>query len=551
VAVETIETIPLRRPVTVGRWPGLVPARVVARRAIRGALIWGAVFGLVVWSTVSLYAKVYPTAADRVRAAAAYGSDVGTQALFGPVHHLETVAGYLAYHMVGFLGLIGAVWGLLAGTRLLRGEEEGGRWELLLAGQTTRRRAAAGAMAGLGIDLLTLWAVTAAVTVAMGRGADARFTVSASLFAALAAVAPAAMFLAVGALASQLAATRRRAAALAAAAFGVVYVIRLIAYSAASLRWLRWASPLAWVDELRPLTESRLLPLVPILGTTAVLAALAIALASRRDLGAGVLPPNDTAAPRTRLLSGPLGLTYRLSRGTAAGWIVGLAAGGLVTGLTAKSTAVGFANEKTSGLFSKLGGTTGGAVFLGMAFLLLALLAGMAAAGLVVATREEEAEGYLDHLLARPVARLRWLAGRFTVSVVALVVIGIAVGVFTWVAAAATGAGLSFSSLLAAGINVVPVGIFVLGIGTLAHGLAPRFVAAVAYGFVAWSFLVELVGASLGASRWLLDTSVLHHIARAPAVDVRWDSAALLVALGLAAAAVGAWRFARRDLAGA
>ena len=46
--------------------------------------------------------------------------------------------------------LLGAVWGLLTSTRLLRGEEDGGRWELLLAGRTTRRRAAAQALAGLG-----------------------------------------------------------------------------------------------------------------------------------------------------------------------------------------------------------------------------------------------------------------------------------------------------------------------------------------------------------------------------------------------------------------
>lgn len=66
------------------------------------------------------------------------------------------------------------------------------------------------------------------------------------------------------------------------------------------------------------------------------------------------------------------------------------------------------------------------------------------------------------------------------------------------------------------------------------------------HGLVAWSFLVETVGASLGAAHWLLDLSILHHIARAPAAAVRWNSAAILVAIGLAAA-VGALAFARRD----
>ena len=549
MAVETI-AVTGRRPVRAGRSPGLAPARLVARRISRSALIWGAVFGLVTWVEVSSFAKEYPTLADRARAAATYGSNVGLQAIFGPVHHIGTVAGYTAFHLL-VTGLIGAVWGLLAGTRLVRGEEEAGRWELLLAGQTTRRRAAAGAIAGLGAGLLTLWAVAAAIGVAVGRSSDAGFSVSASLFASLTAASGAAVFLAIGALCSQLSATRRQAAGLAAGAFGVFYLVRLVAYSSASLRWLRWATPLGWIDELRPLTASRLLPLVPIVGTIALLVAATIILAGRRDLGASMLRGNEVAAARTRFLNGPMGLAYRLGWRTAAGWIGGLAAGGFILGLIAKSTAVAWANAN-GGFVQRLGGgSTGGAVYLGIAFLMIVLLTGVAAAAQVTATREEEAEGYLDHLLARPIARSRWLAGRLALSAAVLVVIGVAAGLFTWVGAASTGAGLSMSKLLAAGVNVVPAGILVLGIGTLVHGLAPRFAAPVSYGIVAWSFLVEIIGASVGASGWVLDLSILHHIARAPAADVRWDGAALLVALGVAAAAIGAWRFARRDLAGA
>ena len=549
VEVETIK-IPIRQRVPVARFPGLTPVGLVARRLWRGAVLWGGVFALMVWALVSQFAKEYPTAADRARLVETMGADVGSQAIFGPAHHLDTVAGYTAYHAVGVLGLVVAVWGLLAATRLLRGEEQAGRWELLLAGQTTRRRATAAAIGGLGIGLLTLWAVTAAAAVVVGRSADARFTVSASLFMAVAAVAATGMFLAVGALCSQLVATRRRAAGLAAGIFGVAYLLRAVAASGTSLRWLRWASPLGWVDELHPLTGSRPLALLPILGATAALAGLTIVLAGRRDLGASVLPTSDTAAPRTRLLTSPLGLACRLDRGTAAGWIAGLGGGGLILGLSTKTMEDVWANQ-FGGVFARLGGATGGATYLGLVFLIITLQVATAAAGQIAVTREEEAEGYLDHLLARPVARLPWLAGRFTVAAAALVGAGVVAGLLTWAGAASTGADLRVATVLAAGVNVVPAGIFVLGIGTLLHGLAPRLAVAVAYGLVAWSFLVEIVGASLGASRWLLDTSLLHHLARAPAAPVRWDSAAILVAVGLAAAAIGAIGFIRRDLKGA
>ncbi len=546
-----VEMISIRRPVPAARHPGLASAGIVARGVQRGALIWGAVFGLTGWVLVTQFGKEYPTAAARATLARTMGSNAGLQAIFGPSPRIDTVGGYMAAHAVGVVGIIlGAVWGLLAATRLLRGEEDAGRWEVLLAGQTTRRRATAGAVAGLGAGLLTLWAVTAAAYVAVGRSPDARFAVSASLFAATATVAAAAMFLAVGALCAQLAATRRQAAGMAAAVFGVAYLIRVVAYSGTTLRWLRWTSPLGWVDELRPLTGSRPLLLLPIAGTTAALAALAIILAGRRDLGASVLPAHDTAVARTRLLSGPLGLACRLGRGAVLGWSAGLAAGGLIVGLSVKGTEQVWANQSGS-IFARLAGASGGAVYLGIVFLLFAALVAMAAGGQVAATREEEAEGYLDHLLARPVARVSWLAGRFAVAAAGLAIIGVVAGLFTWAGAAATGAGLSLATLLAAGVNLVPAGIFVLGIGTLAYGLAPRYAAAVAYGLVAWSFLLEILGASLGLSHWLLDTSVFHHIARAPAAPVQWDMAAILIAIGIAAAIAGTLAFARRDLQGA
>lgn len=545
-----VETTPRRSSVAVVRFPALVPVGHVARRLTRGAVIWGAVLGVMTLSIVNEFAKQYPTAADRARLVKTTAADAGTRAIFGPAHHLDTVGGYAAYHVIAIFSIVGAVWGLLAGTRLLRGEEDAGRWELLLGGQTTRRRATAAALAGLGVGLAIFWAVGAAAVVAIGLTADPPFPVAASLFTAVAAVSAAAIFLAVGALCSQLAATRRQAAGLAAALFGLAYLLRAVAYSGTSLRWLHWVTPLGWVDELRPLTGSRPLLLVPIVATIAVLVTVTLVLAGRRDLGAGVLPANDTAAARTRLLNGPLGLAYRLDLRTALGWIAGVATGGLVLGLSTKSVE-NIWKGSAGGVIQRLGGASGGNAYLGVLFLLVALLVAMAAAGQVAATREEEAEGYLDHLLARPVARRRWLAGRVAVSAAALAAAGVVAGVATWVGAASSGAGVSLPKLLAAGVNVVPAAIFVLGIGTLVHGVVPRYASAVTYGLVAWSFLLEIVGAGLGLNGWLLDLSVLHHIARAPAADPLWGMAAVLVGLGVAAAALGALAFARRDLAGA
>lgn len=90
----------------------------------------------------------------------------------------------------------------------------------------------------------------------------------------------------------------------------------------------------------------------------------------------------------------------------------------------------------------------------------------------------------------------------------------------------------------------------VLGIGVLAMGVWPRATAPVTYAVLCWALLIQLAGGFFSSSHWLLDTSVFHHMAAAPRVSPDWTSAAVLVAIGTAAALVGGMVFVCRDLAG-
>src|SRR5581483_11765249 len=107
-------------------------------------------------------------------------------------------------------------------------------------------------------------------------------------------------------------------------------------------------------------------------------------------------------------------------------------------------------------------------------FLLVAALIGFAAAGQVGAARSEEADGHLDHLLARPLSRARWLAGRLGLAAVLLVVAGFVAGLFTWLGAASQHAGVGLGSTLAAGANAAAPAVFFVGLGALLLGVRPR-----------------------------------------------------------------------------
>jgi ABC-2 type transport system permease protein len=524
-----------------------------ARRAIRPGALWGLVFGVLIASTAASYTSSFPTPASRALVARTIQGNTGFSAVFGPIYRADTVAGYTAYKIGYTLIILGAIWGLMIATRLLRGEEDAGRWELFLAGRTTRGRAAGHAAIGLGAGLLALWAPTAVFAAAAGASSTIDFGLGASLFLATSMVASAAMFMAVGMLVGELSATRHQANLIGAGVIAGSYLVRMAADSDPGLAWLRWASPLGWIEELRPLTGSRPLAFVPIVVSVGVLVAISIRVARGRDLGSSPLASRDSRTARTLLLGGEAGLTVRLTRPAIAAWLVAIGVTGLVFGLVAQAAGSALRGSPTlERAIERLGGTRAGAAsYLGFTFLVAAGLVAIAVAGQIAALRNEESDGHLDNLLVRSVARWRWLAVRLGVGVALVVVASALAGLTAWVGAASQESGLGLGDLLEAGLNVAPPAVFVLGIGALAYGLWPRGAIGVAYGLVVWSFVVESISAVVSSNHWLRDTSPLLHIAPAPAADPNWTSAAWLVGLGVASAVAGIAAFGRRDLVGA
>jgi ABC-2 type transport system permease protein len=316
---------------------------------------------------------------------------------------------------------------------------------------------------------------------------------------------------------------------------------------------LLWASPLGWAENLRPLTGSHWFPLVPIALLALIAVGAAALLAAARDLGASALPDRDAPPSRYALLNGQVGLTLRLVRPLLTGWTLALAALGVVFGLVAQSAAKVVTGSKTiTDMLSRIGGSRiGAAAYIGFAFLFAAALVAFAAAGQLGALRTEEADGYLDNLLVRPVARTRWLAGRLLVAVALVTLASVVVGIAAWAGAATQHTGIAFSELLAAGINVLPPALFVLGLGTVAYAIAPRRAPAVGYVIVTWSFLVELVASLVTSNRILLGSSLLHYVTPAPAAPPDWRAAGVVAALGVAGMVLGVIGFDRRDLVSA
>jgi ABC-2 type transport system permease protein len=525
----------------------LVIMRHVIQRSLRWAAVWGAVFGLFVISTVVAYVKAYPTFNMRLELTRSLRPFV---ILLGVPWHAETVAGFATWRVLTAVAVIGAIWGLQTSTGLLRGDEEEGRWELLLAGPVTKRRAAAQALLGMAVALALMYLVTMLFILAAGRLPGARFSPVGSLLFAINLVSGAAMFLALGALTSQIGATRAQATTLGAGILGASFVVRAIADSENRLGWLRWLTPLGWIEELRPLRDPQPVALVPVAAMIFACVALTLVLAGARDLHGSVLRGSEGRRGTTWWLVGPTTLALYVSQLTAIGWLAGIIGLSAMFGsIVRASVSLTSTSPAITAALGRFGVRTATRGFLGFALFFVAVLLALMAAGQVGAMRDEEASGRLDNLLVRPVRRLTWLAGRLCVALGRIILGGFAAGAASWAGAATHHTYVPLPTLLEAGLNAAVPGIFVLGIGTLTLGLLPRSCATVSYAIVAWSFLADLLGTFVKGADWIRQSSIFTHISLAPAEKPDWDTAAIIVLLGLIALALGAAGFQRRDLA--
>lgn len=150
------------------RLPQLTVARFVGRRSVKSGAIWGLIFGLYVYDNAIAFDTIAPTAGRRAALLTAMASNSGLKALLGDTRAITTRSGFIDWRAVGVITLVASIWGLLAATKSLRGEEAAGRWELFLSGQTTARRATVNALAGMVAGVLAMYVLTTALTVIVG-----------------------------------------------------------------------------------------------------------------------------------------------------------------------------------------------------------------------------------------------------------------------------------------------------------------------------------------------------------------------------------------------
>lgn len=465
-----------------------------------------------------------------------------------------TSGGYTMLRNYLTLAVLAAVMSTLSMVRHTRNEEETGRSELVGAAATGRHAIPAAALIVTFAANLVLAVLLGLTLIAAGEPAAGSFAAGASVGAV------GVVFAGVAAITAQLAASARQANGLAAAVLGLAFLLSGVGNllgsvdasgARATSAWPAWLSPIGWGEQMRPFGDDHWWPLGLFALLFVALVGLAGVLATRRDIGRGLLPERRGRAHASPGLLRPLGLVWRLQRGALLGWMAGMLAFGAIFGLISDQV-----NDLEGGArewYTRMGGTDQ----IEDAYLTSMIsMAGMAVAiyvvQMLVRMRAEEAEGHLESILAAAISRPRWVmshvvnAGLGTVGLLLIFALSLGAG---------AGAVLGDTSgqlraVTEASLVQLPAILLIGGGAIAATGLLPRWAGALSWTIVTVSILLgPLFGATVQLPQWDQDLSPFTHIPKVPAAALTLTPIIVLIAISAALAVAGLNSFRRRNLA--
>jgi ABC-2 type transport system permease protein len=515
--------------------------RAIVRRDRIRILVWIVAIVVLAALTVAGIKGLFPTQASLDQTAAATQHNAAAIAFNGPAQGLNTVGGQVAFQFGASGMVLVALMSLFMAGRLTRGEEEGGRLELVRSLPVGSHAPTIAASLTVAAMSTAVGVLTTAVLLAQGLPAAGSivFGVSFILIGLL--------FGAVALLAAQVTENTRVVYGAAGVVLGAAFVLRAVGDIGDGT--VSWFSPIGWAQKARPFAGERWWPFLLLLAGTAVMVAAAGALAARRDLGGGLVASRPGPPTASRSLGHPLGLAFRLQRGALLGWGSGILVVGIAYGWIGPTVDAFIGQNKALAEFlAGAGGANLTDSYFAASFRLTALLATGFAIQSALRLRSEEASMRAESVLATPVSRWRWAASHLTVafagSVILLAVAGLATGLTYGVAG---GDLKSVGRLVGAALVYVPPMWLMVGLTVALVGLVPRWV------WVSWAVLaacvvVAFLGVVLHLPDWLQNLSPFERVPQLPAASLSLLPLIVIsaVAAGLTLTGLGGLR--RRDI---
>lgn len=520
--------------------------RLIVRRDRVLLPLWVILLSVIPLGLINSIKKAYPTAADLEGVYKGAAHSAAYIALYGP--DSGPSLGALGFQRSGIFMVVIALVSMLTVIRHTRTEEEAGRKELLASTPLGRQASVTAALA-----VTILGNAVLAIFLMGGLSGSLKLDGGGAVAFGLAQGLAGCVFAAVGALTAQLFVSARAARGVGIGVLAVAYLFRMIGDSAGSgsgLTWMSWATPIGWLQHVRPFAGERWWLFLPALALLIVLVGASYALSKSRDLGAGLVEERPGPVDAAPSLSGPLALAWRMHRSLLLSWSVGFALVGAAFGGLAKSIqSAANVSENTKDILSRLGGHAAlGDTYLAALTSIAGLVAAAYATQTVTRLRSEESDGRVELILVTPVSRTKWAMSHLTFTLLGPAIALICYGLTSGIAYGASIGDMGKLPRVLGGAVVQLPAVWVVAAITLAlFGLLPRFAMA------GWAVLVLCLffgqfGEAFKLKQAVLDISPFTHIPRLPGGSVSATPIVVLVVVSAVVSVAGLAGLRRRDV---
>ena len=525
---------------------------------------WGIGMGLVVVSPMASVNALLTTQQAReqlISLAAQFSWNADVVAV-------DTIGGYATFKIGIFIFLI-AVWPLLAGSRMLRGEEDRGSLDVLLSVPRTRARIALEKLAAIWAALFSMGLLIGLLAFAGGSKFGGEFGLGDALLYGLNLALVCAVIGGLALLISQFTQEQGPAAGWTAGLLLVFIVMDMIHRVIAGTEWISRLSPIYYYNLSKPLIPSygiNVGAMLLLLAVGLILGGASIWLFVRRDVGGTIPLPRWLRLPaRTQSRALPvndwsLRSVYARSLGMiampAVWWTIGITAWAVWIEVVVQQMAARLTNLLSSSpamvnLLKNLGGGAGiNDTFLSALFVFLPLFLMAFVVTQVNSWAADEQDGRLELVLASPHPRVQVLLGRFAALATATVLISLVTLLGAAVTAASTGLKLDMGNLAAATMGMVPLGLLVAGIGYMGAGWlrTAADTGLLSFLLAAW-FFISFIGPELKLPDAALRLSAFYYYGTPLLHGLQLTSVLGVIAVSALALGVAMLRFMRKDIA--
>ncbi len=515
--------------------------RFIFRRERIMSSIWIVCIAGFVALIASLYPSLLKTEEETLQMATTMSSN-GMVAMMGNVYGMEnlTQASVMAQECLIWFLITIAIMNIFLVNRHTRVDEELGRLEMFRALPVGRLT---GSLATIKFAILVDLIISVLSSVLLLVVDIGGTTITGAFVYGFSIGAVGFVFAALTLLLSQLFSTAHGVSGMSFTLLGLFYVFR--ALGDVNKNVLSVISPLGLGLKIEAFYTNAIYPLIVLAVEGFIISIIALVIGAVRDHGAGVIPAKKGKGNASRFLCSPLGLAWRLSKGTMIGWGAGLFLLGASYGSVCSSiNDFVEGNEMMQNVIGASGTNTLLDSYVAMIFIIMSMIASVPIVQTAMKIHSEEKRGRMEQIFGRSVPRLKMYGSFIIIAVLESIVMEILLAMGLGIASFGE---LDIPMLLKAGICYLPALWFMAGVAILLVGVLPKLTSLI-WALFGYAFIVMYIGRIMNLPEWMGKTTPFGNIPQMPIQEFDVVPLVILTLLAVLLASIGLWKYKSRDI---